>query len=293
MNTVDRLIAHFFWQIGKLPTAGVKKISTVLGSLWYLVDRSHRQIASDNLKKAFSNRLSDKDRRTVTISVFRNLISILFEIGWAMRLEPEDVIREIDILGLTHVEKAMAQNRGIIAITAHTGNWELLSMLAAVSPTRINIVYRPLDFAPMDRFIAAFRSRFGADVIPKKGSLKRLIVRLRKNEVVALVMDQRVGHKKGVFIDFFGETAVTTKGPAYLALVTRAPVVPIFMRRSKNSFIIEIGEEIPLLTTGDREKDIMLNTINYNRAIETFIRKYPSQWLWIHRRWRIRRGQPE
>lgn len=290
MKAMDKLIEGFFSSIGAIPPNRVQTLATLLGDLWFAVDRSHRRIALNNLENAFHGQLSNGERRHLTRRVFRNLVRIPFEIGWALRLDREQISSLIDIDGLHHARKAVEKKKGVIFLTGHTGNWELLSMISAYSDIPVNIVYRPLDFAPMDRFIAGFRSRFGAKLIPKEGSLKRLLSCLRKNEAIALVMDQRVGHKKGAFVDFFGRMAVTTKGPAYLAGLTGSPVLPVFIRRSGSRFVIQFGEELPLVKTGDRERDVISNTVNYNRAIEDYVRCYPSQWLWIHRRWRIRGG---
>ena len=115
---------------------------------------------------------------------------------------------------------------------------------------------------------------------------------LKRGELVALLMDQNVGWRKGVFVEFFGHRACTSKGLALLALKTRAPVVPMFLVRVQSSYSVHIGEALPLITTGDRTRDLESNTQQYNAVIESFVRRYPDQWLWVHRRWKTRPYKP-
>jgi KDO2-lipid IV(A) lauroyltransferase len=110
--------------------------------------------------------------------------------------------------------------------------------------------------------------------------------------MVALLMDQNVDWYEGVFVDFMGHRACTNKGLALLALKTGAPVVPCFMIREKKGFRAEFGPEISTLKTGDRQKDIEVNTREYNKIIENVIHRYPDQWFWIHQRWKTKPYQP-
>ncbi len=285
------LIDAAFRGLGRVPDGAVRRLSRVAGDVWFAVDVRHRRVALANLAKAFGRETGPADRRRLARRVFANLVRMLFEIGRALNVRPEAFLDGIRIEGRENFEKTFPQGRGYIAITAHTGNWELLACLAAISPVRINIVYRPLDFPPLDAFFRRFRTRFGGRLIGKTDALKRLFACLRQNEVIALVMDQNVGKKKGVFVDFFGDIACTTKGPAYLALLTGAPVLPVFMSRTGGELVIHVGEQIPTQRTGDRDRDIAANTLRYNRAIEAFIRRHPDQWLWLHQRWKTRPGK--
>jgi KDO2-lipid IV(A) lauroyltransferase len=106
--------------------------------------------------------------------------------------------------------------------------------------------------------------------------------------MVALLMDQNVDWYEGIFVDFFGHRACTSSGLALLALKTGAPVVPVFLVREKLGFRAEFGTEIPTVKTGDKRKDIETNTLQYNRVIEDFIRRYPDQWFWVHQRWKTK-----
>ncbi len=138
------------------------------------------------------------------------------------------------------------------------------------------------------RFFFALRTRFGAGLIPNAHAMRKILRQLKNGHVVAMLMDQNVDWYEGVFVEFFNHRACTNKGFALLALKTRAPVVPIFMVRNQNRFIIEFCAELELVQTGDRTHDIEANTLRYNQAIEAVIRRYPDQWFWVHQRWKTR-----
>ena len=183
----------------------------------------------------------------------------------------------------------MKKGKGPLVMTAHMGNWETLPVISGMSSYSVNIVYRPLDSAPLNRFFELYRSRFGARMFSARRSsraMRKIVKRLYNGEGVAMLMDQSVNYKKGVFAEFFGRMVPTNGGMAIIARKTRSPVVPLFSARTDRGFILEFGEEIPFTDTGDKTKDIEINTQVYNDAIEAFIRRYPAQWFWVHRRWK-------
>jgi KDO2-lipid IV(A) lauroyltransferase len=187
---------------------------------------------------------------------------------------------------MTHLQKAYAKGKGVLMITAHAGNWEFMSVTVTSAGYPLNVVYRPLNFKPADNFLYRYRTRFGTKLIPKRRSTRKILKALQKKECVGILFDQDPGLANGVFVNFFGQPTCTNKGLAFLALKTEAPVLPVFIVRQEKKFLLEFGEEIPLYRSSDMEKDIAVNTLSYNRAIEAFIRKHPEQWFWVHRRWK-------
>tara|TARA_B100002003_G_scaffold181691_1_gene169804 strand:- start:1177 stop:1668 length:492 start_codon:yes stop_codon:yes gene_type:complete len=148
-------------------------------------------------------------------------------------------------------------------------------------------IYRPLDFLSLEQFVKYIRTRFGAKVIPKRHSTRTILKSLKHEESVGILLDQSTHRGKGVFVDFFGRRTCTNKGLALLALKTGAPVIPVLQVREKSGFRANFLPEGPLIKTGDITKDVEANTLQYNRVIETFIRRYPDQWFWVHRRWKV------
>jgi len=262
------------------------QIGNILGNIWFLIDKRHRMIALDNLSHAFRNEKSRYEIKKIARKVFQNFAQIPFEIAWSQRLGRNDFPKYFDIIGLFNIKAALEKGKGLLILGAHSGNWELLLIPLLLAGYPLNIVYRPLDFKQADRFMCKYRTRFGAGLIPKKHSMLKIIRCLRQNEIVGILLDQDSGLTAGVFVDFFGQKACTNKGLALIALKTEAPIIPAYIIRDKMKFRAVFGNEIPLIKTGNKTNDVEANTQQYNNIIEGFIRRYPDQWFWIHRRWK-------
>jgi len=274
--------------IGLFPRNLAQRIADLLGRILFSVVKKHRRIAINNLTYAFGHEKQPQEIKKIARQVFINLVMVVFEVGWSLRLKESQFAEHFKIDGFHHLKNAYKKGKGVLALTAHFGNWELLTVIAAMIKFPINIVVRPLDFKPLDHFIFNLRTRFGGKIIPKERSIHAIIRGLDQGEIVALLMDQNVDWYEGVFVDFMGHRACTSKGLALFALKTGAPVVPVFMVREKSGFRARFGSEIVTVKTGDRQKDIETNTQEYNRVIENVIRLYPDQWFWVHQRWKTR-----
>jgi len=277
-----------FKLLGFFPRTWTLGMADFLGGMLFYVDKKHRGIAMDNLTYAFGHEKTPEEIEKIARQVFINLVKVVFEVGWSLHLKESQFAEHFKIDGYHHIKNAYEKGKGVLALTAHFGNWELLTVIAAMIKFPINIVVRPLDFKPLDHFIFNLRTRFGGKIIPKERSIHTIIRSLDRGEMVALLMDQNVDWYEGVFVDFMGHRACTSKGLALFALKTGAPVVPVFMVREKSGFRAEFGPEIFTVKTGDRQKDIETNTQEYNRVIENFIRLYPDQWFWVHQRWKTK-----
>lgn len=276
----------FFSFLGMIPRRYARFLAEVIGRIWFALDRHHRKVALNNLEKAFGKEKPFAERKHIARAAFINISMIPFEIGWSLGLGTDGILKHCRIKGLDHFHKAHAKGKGVFQLSLHIGNWELLP--AIFSPTRydISMIYRPLNFAPADSFILQYRRRFGGNPIPNKKSMRKVISALRQKGCVGILLDQDPRLKYGVFADFFGQPACTNKGMALLAIKTKAPVIPTFIVRQGSEFIVHIGPEIPLISTGQKDQDIQKNTEAYNKVLEQIIRQYPEQWLWMHRRWK-------
>ena len=145
------------------------------------------------------------------------------------------------------------------------------------------------DSPILDNMLEHVRTRCGNELIPKGGSGKRIMELLGKNQLIGILSDQNVAVREGVFVDFFGRPACATTGVALMAMHTGAAVLPVFTTRMQNgTYLTEIGPQVETVKTGNRDKDLLTNTQSYNKIIEDHVRKYPGQWLWLHRRWKTR-----
>jgi KDO2-lipid IV(A) lauroyltransferase len=162
----------------------------------------------------------------------------------------------------------------------------LLAVYVSMKIAKITIVARKQDNPYLNRFIEKTREKYGNNTIYKEGALKKILSSLKKGELIGILMDQSVIRSEGFVVPFLGKNAYAMKTPAILARKTGTPVVPAFIRRTRDGHLIEIGEEIPLAVSGDSEAALLLDTINFLRPTEDFIRQYPADWFWIHRRWK-------
>ena len=282
------IIFQIFRIIGMIPLPLAGALARAGGALWFRLDHKHRSIAIQNLTRAFGEEKTPDEIRQLAFQSFCNILHIPFEIGWSLWQPLDDLYRRVEVRGLPNIRSALAKGKGVLVLAAHIGNWELLPSVATFAGFPADVIYRPLDFPPLDAFFARLRTRFGTGVIPNAHAMRRILRQLKNGHVVAMLMDQNVDWYEGVFVDFFNHSACTNKGFALLAMKTRAPVVPSFMLRKNGRFIIEFLPEVEGARTGDRTSDIETNTLRYNQAIEAVIRRYPDQWFWVHQRWKTK-----
>jgi KDO2-lipid IV(A) lauroyltransferase len=286
--TIYNIIFRLMRTVGRIPRPVARKLGNLLGDTGFLLGRKHREITLNNLEFAMGAELDGQQRWQTARTIYRNMGQILLEVGWSLWASPAELNQRFHIEGLDHYRAAYEKGKGVLAITAHIGNWELLSIVADRVNMPINVLYRPLDFMPLNLFFEKLRARFGARLIPTSHAMLKIVRVLKKKEVVAILMDQSVDWYDGVWVDFFGRRTCTSKGMALIALKTGAPVLPVFLYREASGFRAVFGEEIPLVVTGDKTSDIESNTLNYSKAIEKGIRRHPEQWFWVHRRWKKR-----
>ncbi len=285
---IYQLIELFVTALGMLPRVVQKGMADIIGLLWFKFDKRHRRVVMENITHAFGNQLSSREISMMTKRIFKNISLIIFEVGWCFKLSRDQLARYFTIKGLKNIKDAHKQGKGVIAVSCHMSNWELLVAGAAMSGFRFYGLYRKLDFKPLERFILQTRQRLGTIMIPLGGASRKLYSLLENGGVVGTMLDQNMDWYQGVYVDFFGRPACTHKGVASLAIRTNAPVIPFSIVRENKNFVIEFGPEIPPSRTGDLTRDIETNTQNYTRAIEDIIRCHPDQWFWVHNRWKTK-----
>jgi KDO2-lipid IV(A) lauroyltransferase len=269
------------------PTSLAYLAGESLGALAYHLDRKHREIAKQNLQRAYDGRLTPTAIDSLVRSTFINLGRTAVETCRIPRIDRESFRRFIEIEGYEHYQKAKDRGRGVIYITAHLGSWELLPVASALVGEPLWIVVRPLDNPYLDRAINRMRMAWGTKVLPKKWAMRGVLGALHRGESVGILIDQNIAAKEGVFVEFFGVPACTAFAPALLALRTDASVLPAaIFRRGRDRHRIVVGEQISLIRTGQLAADLVANTAAFTRAIEAFVRTEPAQWLWVHRRWK-------
>ena len=287
-------MAEFFTDVAAtLPLKFTWKLADSLGRIWFQVDKRHRQIALDNLKIAWGDELSEDERRNIARKNFIHLARVLLELPHLRELCSDDLDGFVSFHGIDHFANALEKGRGVLLLASHFGNWELMALAFSLRYHPINIVVRPLDNPFLDNLLTKIRTRGGNKLIPKKGSVRKMLHLLADGDAVALLLDQNSAWYEGVFVPFFNEIACTNKALSTIALRTGAPVIPAFnVRRPDGSYQIFCKPEIVLAKSGDIIRDVEENTAKFNKIIESYVRRYPEQWFWVHQRWKTRPYQP-
>ena len=279
-----------------LPRRLALRIGAGLGEVLYRLDARDRRVALLNLSIAFPEKSEDERRRILRASC-RNLGRMAAEICHMRRLDTTALLDFVDFADRAAWERVWttAAERGVLILTAHFGNWELLAYAQGLLGHPITLVHRPMRNRLVDDEVLALRAVAGTRAIPKRAAAKEALRTLKRKGVVAIPSDQNQIRSFGVFVDFFGKPACTTPGVARLAMLTGAAVLPAFLVRDGESerHRIEVLPEIEMVKTGDREADIVANTQRCSNVVEEMIRRYPEQWIWFHKRWKTRpHGEP-
>lgn len=264
------------------------RIGAGLGKLAFYILKGERNKALRNLDTAFASSKSLKEKTVITKEVFENLGKNFAEVVSLRKFNSNNIGRYIECKGLGIVERLIAQGKGGIVLSAHFGNWELLAHYFAIKGYSVNVIARRVRIEDFARFLDGIRRRNKVNILYRDASAKEVIALLKKNEFVGMMPDQDMDSISGVFVDFFGTEAYTPDGPAVLNLLTGASIIPCFIVRKSFGHEIRVEEPLELARSEDREKDVLENTRRCSKAIEDYIRRFPSQWVWFHERWKTR-----
>lgn len=274
------------WVASVLPRAALLKIGSALGGLGGLVDVRHRKIAVANLLEAFAPELDRTAARLLARDCFRHFGKITLDTLYFQRLDRRQIEGLVRVHGVEHVRAAQAAGRGILLFSGHFGHWELAGVTSGFLGTQLAVVARPLDNPALERMLGALRACSGNLVVYKRQAVREMLRALHRGMGVAILLDQDA-RRDGIFVPFFGRPASTTPTLALLALRSGAPIIPTFAV-VQNDHTCDLTFERPLEIerTGDRANDVRQITERCTAILESWIRRYPDQWLWMHRRWK-------
>jgi KDO2-lipid IV(A) lauroyltransferase len=280
--------------LGLLPRPAARRMAALLARVLYWATPGLRRTADRNLQMALPQ-LTAAERASIRTGVYRSLGRLLAECAHFPRLTAANINQFVGYDGLDNYQSAVARKKGVLFLTAHLGAWELGAFAHALNGYPIKIVYRALDNPLLNALVNTYRSLSGNRLIEKKESAREILTALARNETVGILADQNTLAEEGVFVDFFGIPACTTAGIAKIALRTGAAVVPAFCVWDSDTarFRIIFHQPLELSNTGDPAEDVRNATQQMTSVIEQYVRQYPDQWLWIHRRWKTRPvGEP-
>ncbi len=279
------LLIHF---LGALPRKVARAVGAGVAAFAYLTFSRLRCVGKRNLFLAFPER-NEAERNGILRGEYRHLGHLLAEFCQMSHYTREFTSSFIRYDGLHRLLQAK-RGRGALILTGHLGAWELSSFFHALMGHPMGMVIRRLDNPLVDDLVNRIRCLHGNRVIHKDDFARGLLDAMRSGETVGILMDTNITPPQGVFAPFFGVPACTAVGMARIARKTGAAVLPGFLFREaiEDRYVLHFGEELELQRTEDLEADALANTALFNRVLETYIRKYPDQWLWLHRRWKTR-----
>ena len=266
------------------------RTAKLLGNFMYAVDRKHRERALANIRRSFPD-MSEDQRKDLARRSMRQLFMLFVEVLFTTRLVHIDTwARYVELDAFREVlALLLKKDQGIILLSGHYGNWEILGYIMATLGFESTAVARPLDNPYVNHWMLGVREKKGQRIIAKKGATGEITDVLEKGGAVAMIADQNAG-SKGIFVDFFGRKASTYKSIGLLAMEYDAPIVVGYARRIDDQFRFQCGVQ-DLIRPDDwknQEDPLRYITQRYTKAIEAVVRQDPGQYLWVHRRWKSR-----
>jgi len=275
--------------LGLMPRRLSRAFGIGLGLAVYLVHARLRRVGMRNLALAFPEK-TEPERARILRGVFVSLGRQLAEVCQFPKYTLENVEQVVVYDGLENYERAYARGKGVLFLTAHFGAWELSAFAHSLHGHWLHVVMRPMDNPYLDRLIQSYRTMHGNKTVGKDDFVRGLLAAMKAGEIVGILMDTNMTPPQGVFVNFFGIPACTASGLARIALRTDAAVVPGFTiwDEALGKYRLRFDPAVELVRTGELEADIVANTQTFTKVIEDYVRKYPEQWLWVHRRWKTR-----
>lgn len=283
--------------LGLFPVNANLRTARMLGSLIYKIDRKHRKRALENLRASFPEK-PDAELEAIAQRSMQHFIELVMDILFTTRsINKETWHKHIHFVGLNDSLRLLLRGNGVIMLTGHYGNWEVLGYGLATLGFESYAVARPIDNPYIDEWVLGVRERKGQVILSKRGVTTTAQDILSKRGTLCFIADQNAG-PKGMFVPFFNRPASTYKSIGLLAIQYDLPVVIGYARRRGDLFDFDMGvtdviypadwKNLPPGPDGKPADELRYVTERYTAAIEKFVREDPTQYLWIHRRWKTR-----
>jgi KDO2-lipid IV(A) lauroyltransferase len=280
------LVVGFIGLLRVLPRRSAIALMRALGRLGFLVSGGPRRRAIEHLTFVYGREKSLAEINNLARRVFIHFATAAADLIRMPVLLRQDINRLVTASGLEHLDRAFAEGRGVLMITCHFGNWEILGAWLAKNGYRMSVVGTTLFDPRLDRILVETRDQAGYTNIARGKGTREIIRTLKKGEAVGMLIDQDT-KADGVFVNFFGRPAHTPTGPAVLARRLDLPIIPIFCFLQEDlTYRIECLPPLALVKSDDEAYDIRINTQKCSDAYESMIRRFPEQWVWMHKRWK-------
>lgn len=277
-----------------LPLSYLYPVAVLVGRIGFHLMGKYRKIVYHNLEMAFGTSKTQSQCREIVKIVFRDMVANALEVAKFYRADLSLIKEVVGIEGLEHLDAALGRGRGVVAVSAHLGNFALIGLRLVAQGYPFALMLRDPKDEKVAKTLRDLREKVGMESIPvhpRKSCVARSLECLKRNGILFLQIDQNAS-SRDLWVDFFGWQVPTHRGPVVFSMRTGAPLIPLFMiRDDAGRHRLIIKPPYVLVETDNREKDILHNTAKLTEMIECCIREHPSQWWWFHRRWKkARRG---
>ena len=295
MQKLGDFLTYFFvviigYVVRHISLKAALKLGSVIGKIAFTVVKKRRQIALSNLRMIFKDKSEDEINEIAQKS-FVNLGKTLVEFLRLPKYDKHQLMDMVKLDGEENLRQAISSGKGILIITAHFGNWELIFHILTSFTDRLSGVAQRFKNHWFDRLVNGYRVIHGGEIIEKADAIKQIITHLRKGYCSIILSDQNAGDS-GILINFMGVPASIAKGPVMFAMRTDSIILNVFdIRQDDDSHIISISKPIMIKHSGDLQEDIKKYTVEIAKSLESIIYKYPSQWLWMHNRWKSKKHE--
>ncbi|MCK5214291.1 MAG: lysophospholipid acyltransferase family protein [Candidatus Omnitrophica bacterium] len=280
----------FFFALSRVvPFVLVRVFMFISQRVTYFFIKRLRKIARETLTVAFGNEKTEEERKKIVLKCFVSLGYYMTDLLYYSKY-PQKVLDACTFEGMEHIEQAMAKGKGAIAVTAHFGNFPLTMLAFAQKGYKVNVIMRRARDEAVGEKVLKIMDGVNVRTIyshPRKKCVIDSLRALRNNELLFILLDQNFGADGGVFVDFFGRKAATATGPVVFARRAGSSIIPLFTTWEKDrGYRVIIDPECELIPNDDEQIFLEENIGNVTAVIERYIRAYPSEWGWMHRRWK-------
>ena len=287
----DRIITAIFtilFGVGRvLPRSAALNLGRFLGTTGYFLTFSRRRLALDNLHHAIGKEYSRGELRIIARRSFANLGKTFMEYLSFPSFTRGNIEEMVSFNGLDHLQSALDTGRGVLVLSAHLDNVDLLSVALAMKGYPIGSIVKNVRPDAVNRILISAREAAGVRVFAGSGNMRDILRHLNDGGIVGFVLDQNARRTEGVFVPFFGRQASTLNSLAVLARRRGTCVVPVYIYRDGSRHTVVVEPPINSPPNDNRDDDILERTRQYTAWIEKIIRRHPDQWMWVHNRWRI------
>jgi Kdo2-lipid IVA lauroyltransferase/acyltransferase len=275
--------------LGILPRPAARFVGVCFATVAFSVRAPLRQAAEFNLRLAFPEWI-EAHRKEAIRGMIRQVGWMAGEFSQFPKYTRENIGQIVIVEGEENFDCARARGKGVLFLTGHMSAWELAPFAHALYGHPLHFLVRPVANRRVDALVNSYRCLSGNAPIEKNRAARAILKILGEGGTVGILADHNTALEESVFVDFFGVPASTTSGLARIALRTDAAVVPGFLRwdPAGGKYILGFAPAVQLTRSGDEERDVIENTARFTKVIEAFVRTYPDQWLWVHKRWKTR-----